>query len=286
MFLKLFLVAYIKGNTMVCITSSHNQIVKEIRLLKDRHEREEKGLYFVEGVRIVEEALKDDAGIAYTVMTEEFAAGGNGKLAAILEENGLRTYLLPDRLFKEISDTGTPQGILAVMRLDRPDIGRAFLKGGLIVILDSIRDPGNMGAIIRTADAAGFEGVIVSEGCVDVYNPKVLRSTMGSIFHTPVYNARSASEAIIAARSEGFKVFASHLDGGLSIYDADLSAPAALVVGSEAEGVSAGAARLTDCLLKIPMPGRAESLNASVAAGIVMFEAVRQKTAREKRVGL
>jgi TrmH family RNA methyltransferase len=163
-----------------------------------------------------------------------------------------------------------------VLELKRVQLGETDIGDGLLVLLDNIRDPGNMGTIIRTADAAGCAGVVVSDGCADIYNPKVLRSTMGSIFHLPVCHGGSITEMMQLIKQRGFLLCASHLEGSVSIYEADLSGNTALIIGSEAEGISGETAAKADLLVKIPMAGRAESLNASVAAGIMMFEAMRQ----------
>ena len=190
--------------------------------------------------------------------------------------------MIPDSLFDSISDTQTPQGILAVLGLERKLLEDAALTGGLLVILDTIKDPGNMGTIIRTADAAGCAGVIVPDGCVDVFNPKVLRSSMGSVFHVPIYHCSSIAEAMNTARTHGFVLYASHLEGSISVYEANLTGQVALIIGSEAEGIGADAAENADLLIRIPMEGRAESLNASVAAGVLIFEAMRQKMAQQR----
>ncbi len=263
---------------MILISSSQNPAVKEIKSLKSRRDREEKGLFYVEGLRIVEEALEENADIVEVAVTEEFAADArNAGILGKIEVLRIKTYLFAQKLFKEITDTETPQGILAVMRIRRHELESELDRNGLYVIMDSIRDPGNMGTIIRTADAAGFSGVILSKGCVDVYNPKVLRSTMGSVFHMPVYHAGDMPETIKILKSNGINILVSHLDGKASLFEADLRSGAAIVVGSEAEGVSDQLKALADLLVKIPMPGRAESLNASVAAGIMIYEAVRQR---------
>ncbi len=265
---------------MIDITSSQNRIVKEVRSLKNRRDREEKGLFFIEGVRMLEEALAAGAETEYAVMAEAFGQGPAGlDMRERLEAAGVKCHTVPSSLFDTLGDTKTPQGVLAVLRIKASDIMEACFTGGLFVILDGVRDPGNMGTIIRTADAAGFAGVIAAGGCVDLYNPKVLRSTMGSLFHIPVYFYEDTAGVIGLLKSKGVRVAASSLSGGCSIYRADLTAPAALIVGSEAEGISRETAAAADILVKIPMPGRAESLNASVAAGIMIYEAVRQSLA-------
>lgn len=265
---------------MIRLTGSHNPLMKEVRALKNKNGREEKGLFFIEGTRFVAEALNENIGIRYVVVSETFLSGaGSGELLKKINNIALNCYVVPDSLFYSISDTQTPQGILAVLGLEKKLLKDAELSKGLLVILDTIKDPGNMGTIIRTADAAGCVGVIVPDGCVDVFNPKVLRSTMGSVFHVPVYYCGSIAEAMNIVRMHGFKLCASHLEGSISIYEADLSGQIALVIGSEAEGISAETAKNSDLLVKIPMEGRAESLNASVAAGVMIFEAMRQKIA-------
>ncbi len=263
---------------MILISSSQNPVFKEVRSLKNRKDREEKGLFCIEGLRSVDEALKEKADIAGILVSEEFAANqGHSGVLGRMEALDVKMHRVTDKLFREISDTETPQGILAVMKMKTASMSELTDTGGLYLILDSIRDPGNMGTIIRTADAAGFSGVILSKGCVDPYNPKVLRSTMGSIFHIPLFKAGDLPEAIRLIRSKGIKVYASHLDSAVSIFDTGMTSGTAVIIGSEADGVSGEAAALADALVRIPMPGRAESLNASVAAGIIMFEAVRQR---------
>ena len=268
---------------MVRITGGQNPLVKEIRALKNKSGREETGLFFIEGVRFVTEALQEKASIRYLMVSETFSTDAASMELLQSVNDGADCYRVPDSLFASISDTQTPQGILAVLDLKRRQLENAVLSGGLLVLLDGIKDPGNMGTIIRTADAAGCEGIVVPAGCVDIYNPKVLRSTMGSVFHVPVYHCEDMKSAINIARRNGYKIRVSHLDGAVSIYEADLTGPAALVIGSEAEGVGDEIVKAADMLLKIPMPGRAESLNASVAAGIMIFETTRQKYLKEAR---
>lgn len=265
---------------MIRLTGSQNPLVKEIRALKNKSGREEKGHFFIEGMRFVAEALKEKIHIRYLMVSDTFSTdAASAELLQSIDDK-VDCYMLTDSLFASISDTQNPQGILAVLDLKKEQLEHADLNGGLLVLLDEIKDPGNMGTIIRTADAAGCEGVVVPAGCVDIYNPKVLRATMGSIFHIPVYHCEKIEAAVKIVRENGFKICASHLEGATSIYDADLTGSVALVIGSESEGIGKETVKAADMLLKIPMPGRAESLNASVAAGIMIFEAARQRNAR------
>ena len=175
--------------------------------------------------------------------------------------------------------TDNPQGILAIIKIKTCELENLFVDGSFLVVLDSIQDPGNMGTIIRTADAAGASGIIVSKGCVDIYNPKVLRATMGSIFHIPICLYDDMTELIIQLKERAIKVFTSFLKGGANYSEQDMSGNIALVIGNEANGISKEIASLSDFLVRIPMIGRAESLNASIAAAILMYEVVRQRQA-------
>lgn len=263
---------------MIRLTGSKNQIIKEVRALKSKSSRDERGLYFIEGTRFVSEALKEQIAIRYFVISDTFSSGKeNSLLLSAISNLPSQCYVVPDELFNSISDTKTPQGVLAVIELVRNQLKGSKLPEGLLVILDSIMDPGNLGTIIRTADAAGCAGVVIPEGCVDLYNPKVLRSTMGSVYHVPVFHSGSISEALDTAKGQGFLLCASHLEGSVSIYETDLSKNVALIIGSEAQGICEETRKRADALIRIPMQGRAESLNASIAAGVMIFEAMRQR---------
>lgn len=247
-------------------------IQKDIRSLHRRKIRDEKKKFFVEGIRIVEEAIQEDVNIHYVVISDSF--GRHHPIVQSLVDKGIDIYISKDKMMRELSDTDTPQGIMAVM-----DYVESLpnLDEDMIVILDSIQDPGNMGTILRTADAVFVNRVIVSKGSVDVYNPKVLRSTMGSIFRVPIERTDNLVNSIIQLRHEGYKVIATHLRGEKNHYDVELKNKIAIVVGNEANGVRDEVVSVCDELIKIPMRGRTESLNASVSAGVVMYEALRQK---------
>jgi len=261
------------------ITSNHNLLIKEIKGLEIRKNREEKGLFIAEGLRFVEESVKEKALIDKIVVSNAFLEGKSGMdVMDRIHNIGLPCYVVSDKIFKEISDTRTPQGILAVIKKKDALIGDIIKSNNKIVMLESLQDPGNMGTIIRTADAAGMTGVVLSKGCVDVYNRKVLRSTMGSIFHLPIHRTDDFIGAINELKAKGIKVYASHLDGNINYYDINDYNNIAVIIGNEANGISDEAAMAADCLIRIPMPGRAESLNASVAAGILMYEVLRKST--------
>jgi len=263
---------------MNIITSSQNPVVKEIKSLKNRKYRDEKGLFFIEGTRFVREALLENADICKIAITDKFHDNPPNKdLLDSIKHAGYEICILTERLFKEISDTENPQGILAVIRKKTYSFERVLSESSFILFLDSLQDPGNLGTIIRTADAAGADGIILSKGCVDLYNPKVLRATMGSIFHIPVLQAADLVEAIGIVRAKGFGVYAAHLKGKVNYFDVDMKKRTAIIIGNEANGISEEISAQADMLVRIPMPGRAESLNASVAAGLLMYEVVRNR---------
>ncbi len=262
---------------MNMITSSQNPLVKDIKALKIRKNREESKEFYIEGERFIEEALKEKEQIKRVFVSESFLnKRAYSPIFSALEKEKADSCIVPDKLFREISDTENPQGIIAVMEMKQCGLSDFINSEGFVIILEALQDPGNMGTIIRTADAAGCRGIVVSKGCVDIYNPKVLRSTMGSIFHVPICFSDSLTSTIVEIKSKGFRVLGAHLSGALTVYEADMRGKTAIIIGNEANGMSDEAALLVDQLLKIPMPGRAESLNASVAAGILMYEAVRQ----------
>ncbi len=259
------------------ITSGQNNTIKEIKALHQKKYRDAQQLYFIEGIRFVGDALENGQNIIKAVISDRLESlnGGSALLSKLSMVCG-QIFCVPEKLFKEISDTQSPQGVLAVLTKQPPDMEAALENGKAVVILDSLQDPGNVGTIIRTADAAGISAVLMTKGCVDVYSPKVLRSTMGSVFHLPIIEDVDIIKSLEALREKGYKIIASHLKGENNYYEEDLTLRSAIIIGNEANGISEETAALSDKLVRIPMPGRAESLNASVAASIMIYEYVRQ----------
>lgn len=279
------------------IKSGKNPFFKEVKGLKARKNRAQSRLFVIEGLRFVEEGIRAGVDIQSLIMTEDFyrkvvegehdSSGSWQVIRDYIRKNeGLRRgeggpVLFSENIFQEVCSTDNPQGVLAVVRIPY-DTGLDAVASELenwsfVVVLDTLQDPGNMGTVIRTGDAAGVDCVILSEGCVDVYNPKTLRATMGSVFHVPVVKGGSCLEIVKRLQEKGYKIFASHLEGSMSIFQADFSGKIAVVIGNEGRGIDDSVAKAADCLVKIPMPGKAESLNASVAAGILLYEVVRKK---------
>ncbi len=268
---------------MIYIQSSQNSTIKEIKALHQKKHRDIQGVYFVEGIRFVNDAIDNEQAINKIIMSDRLETlNGGTRLISRISEVCSDIYMVPDKLFREISDTQTPQGVMAVLEKRHTDFQMALKAGTSIVVLDSLQDPGNVGTIIRTADAAGVSAVMMTKGCVDLYSPKVLRSTMGSVFHLPIFEDLDIVDAIQILKANDYKVIASHLEGENNYYDEDLSCKSAIIVGNEANGISQDTAAAADRLIKIPMPGKAESLNASIAAGIMIYELVRQRGSSQR----
>jgi len=263
------------------ITSYKNEQVKFLKSLSQRKYRDENRCFFVEGLRGVLEGIKTGVPVKKLVLAENFTKSPfYEELKAITgREDGIpegaEAFLLSDEVFKSICETETPQGIAAVFSMD----ALKKISGDSIIMLENLQDPGNMGTIIRTADAAGFGGVICTKGCVDVFNQKVIRSTVGSIFHIPVLRQTdiSVKETADLLKSKGYTFYAAHPRGDTSCFDESFSGKSVIVIGNEANGLTDEMLSVCDKLLTIPMPGNAESLNASVAAALLIYEKTRKK---------
>lgn len=255
------------------ITSTSNTQIKElIRLQKKNRARDEAGVFIAEGPRIVNELPA--AQIVKLYLSESYAKKNPEKT------NGdYHTEILSDTVFAHVSDTRTPQGILAVVKKMRYTMEDLLQVKGepMILVLDNLQDPGNLGTVFRTAEAAGASGILLSRDCVDVYNPKVIRSTMGAVYRVPFLYTDDLPGTINELKEKGIRVFAAHLDGKNTYDREDYRTGCAFLIGNEGNGLREEVAACADCRIKIPMCGNAESLNASVASAVLMFEAGRQR---------
>ena len=245
------------------LTSLKNPKVLSWRSLKDRKGRESTGCFLVEGWKMTEEALSSDFPVEALLLRE-------GESPAFPLPPSLPLYLLPPAVFASVCDAKTPQGIAAVLRPSpRP------AAGPRLIALDQVQDPGNVGTILRTADAAGFTGALLGPGCADLFSPKVLRATMGSVFRLGFSFPPSLPDALASLRADGFSVLSSQLDG-TPFYDRQNVSPSfVLIIGNEGNGVSPAVQAQATHRLRLPMRGGAESLNAAVAAGIMMYDLTR-----------
>lgn len=263
---------------MIEITSSKNPLIKEIKSLYRKKDRMKNKSFIIEGIKIVEEAIDNNYSIKNIIYTDQLFKTKDGEDFYQKIKSLENIVYVPDNIFKEISDTENPQGILGIAMYEYNSVEEiSKIETPFLLFLDGIQDPGNMGTIIRTADAFNINGVIITEGCVDPYNPKVVRATMGSIFRVPLYYTFKAMEDLMELKKENIKIYSTSLDGSIPIYDADFKEGFILSIGNESKGVSEEIFSLSDKLIKIPMPGMAESLNAGVAASIIMYEAMKQR---------
>ena len=245
------------------LTSLKNPKVLAWRSLKERKGREERHAFLVEGSRMVREALSSSFPVSALLLREDYVPD-------FPLPEGLPLYLLPDNVFRAVSDTKTPQGIAAVLALQAREA-----SGRRLLALDGVQDPGNVGTIIRTADAAGFDGILFSPDCADLFSPKVLRSTMGSIFRLGFSFPSSLPQTLEKLKKDGFSVLSSQLDGNPFYERGAVSSSFVLVIGNEGNGVSDAVKAVATHRLCLPMRGGAESLNAAVAAGIMMYDLTR-----------
>lgn len=255
------------------LTSLQNPKVKLARSLANRKARVESGLFLAEGTKLLAEAIAWGFEPAMTFATAEWWAS-NGDRPEFLALTGER-YEVSTAVLEAVATTKTPDPVVALLPL--PADKAVHLKSApLVVIAHKLQDPGNLGTIIRSADAAGADAVVVTENTVDPYSPKVVRATMGSLFHLPILRMPLAQWA---ERHAGIPLYALTLGAKASLYAQDYRAGAAFLIGNEGEGLSAADAQLANHALFIPMPGHAESLNAAMAATICLFEAARQRVA-------
>lgn len=260
------------------ITSVQNPRIQAVRRLQAQAKaRRQEGAFVVEGVRLVEEALDAGWQINLVLYTAELSERGLA-LVERFTHLGIPVEQVSPGVMESASDTQAPQGVLALVKMQSLPIPSSV---DFLLVADGLRDPGNMGTLLRTAAAAGVQGVLLPPGAVDPFSPKVIRSAMGAHFRLPVHSLDWPQiQEILHPSGTGrrFQVFLADSGGGVAYTQACFTQPTALILGSEAEGAGSEAKGLADSRLHIPMPGKMESLNAAVAAAVLLFEVVRQRT--------
>ena len=260
-------------NQRTIIISGGNPFVKKLTLLlKQKKARTESGLFILEGARAVRE-IPPEWHVAHIVMAESFA----GRDDAATLANRADVTVLSDSLFNKISDTQHPQGVMAVCAQKSATLKACLPASDLIIFADKLADPGNLGVMIRTAAAAGCGGVVLSNGCADVYNPKTLRACAGTFFRIPVIDGVDTADGLKAIGEMGFCRVATHPRDGVAPYHLDFKRKCCILIGNEADGISADALALCDATVNIPMAAGVESLNATIAGSMILYEAVRQR---------
>jgi len=253
------------------ITSTSNQQIKNLSLLiKKAKARNEQTRFVVEGRKMAEEVPVE--WLEKTYVSESFAKENEAFLSTWKYET------VSDSVFKSVSDTQSPQGILCLVR--KPEYQLEELLTGEkthLLVLESIQDPGNLGTMLRTGEGAGISGVIMNQTTVDLFNPKTIRSTMGSIYRMPFYISQDLRQTVLDLKEQGICIYAAHLKGIMCYDEPDYIKPTAFMIGNEGNGLSDELADCADTYIKIPMEGQVESLNAAISATLLMYEANRQR---------
>jgi len=241
------------------ITSKQNSVIKRIKKLQQRKHRKKEQKFIIEGFHLIEEAVKSNWVVETIIKTE------NTESLNYLGSE--QVMIVSSSVFAYLSTTETPQGILAVVQMKTS----LNYKGDKLLLLDGVQDPGNVGTLIRTADAAGFSAVVLGKGSADIYNDKTVRATQGSLFHLPIMSV-DLMEEIPYLQNEGYFICVTTLEESTDYKSVNMDKPFALVMGNEGAGVQSGIQQISDIRVKIPIFGKAESLNVAVAAGILMYE--------------
>ena len=259
--------------------------LKELAKLKTKKGRKTQGKFLIEGLHLCEEMANSNWETESVLFTSSFRELlGGKKLLQKFQRKNVKTIPVKNEVVKKLSDTVTPQGIIGVVKIKNFSLDKVWPKGfNIILALDAIRDPGNVGTLIRTADAFGIDGVMLSCDSAELYNPKVVRSTMGSIFHLPISDDVDLEKTIPGLKRWNFKIFGTDAKEGEDLDKLDYFGPMGpaekicLLIGSEAKGLNKKLLNLSDAIIRIPTYGKAESLNASVAGGILLYEITRRK---------
>ncbi len=257
------------------ITSTSSSQVKYVLLLQKKAKaRRENQEFVVEGVKMVSEAPKDRVVKVY--ISETYDRNNSGF------KNGLgispdKIEIVSDSVFIHMSDTQTPQGVMAIIKMRTYNIEETLTDKALIIGIENLQDPGNLGTIVRMGEGAGVTGVIMSANTVDIYNPKTIRSTMGSVYRVPFIYVEDFAKVMADVQSQGANVYAAHLNGSVEYTEPDYTKKTVFLIGNEGNGLTEAAVNAASDLIRIPMEGEVESLNAAIACTVLTYEAMRQR---------
>ena len=255
------------------ITAKDNDKIKYTKSLLKSKNRNKESKFIIEGYRILTLAIECRAKLDYVFINEDFEKKQEHKeFLELLKKKDIKVYKTTNKIFEDLTDTENTQGIIGVVKFKQKTLEENLTDNNrFVLILDRIQDPGNMGTIIRTADAAGVDAIIALKGCVDIYNPKVIRSTMGSIFDMNVIHA-TQEETLRILKLKKFDIVSSYLDTNNYYNTIESNYKSALITGNEANGINDELVSKSDVLVKIPIYGKAESLNAAISSAILMYE--------------
>ncbi len=261
-----------EGMRKLITSTSNPQVKRLLQLQRKSKARNEEGVFVVEGLRMFVEVPQERMEKVYVSETLY------NKKKHELDWDKLTLEILSDSVFNHVSDTQTPQGILCIVKQKKYDLNTLLnIKNPHFIVLDNLQDPGNLGTIVRTAEGAGVDAVFMSKDCVDIYNPKTIRSTMGSIYRMPTIYIEDTVKLLEIFKEKGIQSYAAHLDGQNSYDKEDYRTGTAILIGNEGNGLRDEVSNKADIWVRIPMEGQVESLNAAIAASVFMFEVARQR---------
>ncbi len=261
---------------MQTITSKENEFIKHVKKLKDKKYRDIANEYMIEGIKLIAEAIQENVTIKQIILCDDCEKNEAIPKDLMYEIAKHECVYVAESIFRSLSEVQNPQGVLAIIDKSRQNLTIDYTQD-IIVALDDIQDPGNLGTILRTIDSVGLTQILLSKGTADVYNPKVVRATMGAIFRIKIIECEDLKQTLKEIKKHKFKIVVSSLQTEHTIYDIAYHKKV-IVIGNEANGVEKEIQQMADEKIKIPMFGKTESLNASVATGIILYEYIRQKT--------
>lgn len=260
------------------VTSKENSAVKYLRSLSDPKQRKKEQAFLIEGIKMVEEALRGGTGVKMVVAAPSLVQHHGKNILKLAETRSVDILWVSEKLMDAVAETKTPQPVMAVVQMKEHVENELLAHGSkLVVICHRLQDPGNLGTIIRTAEAVGAAGVAVTQNTVDPYNTKTVRASMGSILRVPVVRIADVSAFIKKCGQEGFQTIAMALEGSKSLFDFDLTRPTAVIAGQEGAGLPEDILDRVDHRVRIPMAETIDSLNVATAAAVILYEALRQR---------
>ncbi len=262
--------------TMKTLASPENPLIKTIRRLQQRPHHRGEDRFLLEGLKLANEALSSGIEVEHAVLSADFSESTSGRtLVRLLEASGVPSVSVDERLFRRCSSLETPEGVLLVARREPRPLQE--LSGDLVIVSTGVQDPGNLGAIARAAEATGASALVTCRGSAYPFHPKAVRGSMGSLLRLPVFDGGDANTAIVALKQKGLSLAACVPRGGSDFRSADLKRALALILGSESGGLPEELLEMSDLRLSVPMKGGVDSLNVAVVAGLVLYEAARQR---------
>jgi TrmH family RNA methyltransferase len=260
------------------VTSKDNSEIKHLRALSDPKQRRKERAFLIEGVKMVEEALRDNAGVSMVVASPTLVQHHGKGVLKLAESRSIEVLWISDKLMDAVSETKTPQPVMAVVTIMEHGEEDLLARGStLVVVAHQLQDPGNLGTIIRTAEAVGAAGIAVTPATVDPYSAKSVRASMGSILRLPVVRISDIAAFIAACTQRGFQVASTAVTGNRTLFDVDLRKPTVVILGQEGAGLPQNMQASVDLQIRIPMAESIDSLNVATSAAVILYEALRQR---------